>query len=1101
MSELTVTAVLRANVDNFTKGLSAAKAALGELTNSNKSGGMTSIAKSMFGAQLAAQGVSKVIGMVSSGMGSMVGELNDSSKAWQTFEGNMKMLGKSSGEIDSTRKSLQDFAGKTIYSASDMASTFSQMAAIGYEDSEKLVKGMGGIAAAAENPQQAMKSMSQQMTQALSKPTMQWQDFRIMLEQAPAGMSAVAKEMGMTMDEMVLAIQNGEISSKDFADALATVGTSDTFTRMATEFKTVDQAIDGLREGLANKLQPAFNTLSKIGINAIKGLANYLDTVNFDGLKDKIMQVRFAIVSFFKGFSKTGAMDSFKGALNSVKDAIKNVISAFTGASPKAVDLGKSFGNMAKGIADAVKGIADFIANLQPGTIQKTAMAIAGLFGMFKLAKVVKKGYDAFKMFKKNPMDAFMKSSGKGGSIIRNIFSGIADVIKGAGTAISTVFQGLGKGIGTIIESFGKMSVAANPVNLLAFGAAILLIGVAIALIATQAEGVATILKALGDAIASIFVGIGTGIGIIIESIGTAIGTIITAATPLVDVIGARFNELASIVADAIVRVTQAIAPFIPDITRMVSVVVSNIPRIISSFGEFAESVGKAISEIITSVSGLLGQIGPILTSAGQMFRDLGTGVKTAFEGVQGAIREFGTLIQTTFNSAGEFVKTFGETIEGVLGKVDEIIATIGETAIKMGTSFDTFADALIKIGDADLNLMGMAGGFTSLAGGIALMASSGIEKVSTGIQGISQGLATTFRVSALADDFTALGEAFSTFPDISTLSMNLGTLGENIGKIFGISALAGDFTALGTALGTIFRVSALATDFGALKSAFEGFPTITTVATGLTEIGTALGTIFRVSALATDFTALKESLTGFDAFGEAFNSVGEAVTALEANMTQFSSSMKQAMTACVQAVTSGTSQMNVAFRSGLNQMVTTAQAIKSRLVNIFSQLRSEMFTAGVNAGQGFNQGLASQRGAIESTARGIATSVSSTIQNALKIHSPSRLLAWMGQMVGLGLVKGISSMISSVSQVSDALAMAAVPSIPMNTLSGNMGGTFTHELTDTSQTSMMADLISAVEKGQVVTLNTGAIIGGTADGMDMALGQSGNLGSRWNIT
>lgn len=168
MSELTVTAVLRANVDNFTKGLSAAKAALGELTNSNKSGGMTSIAKSMFGAQLAAQGVSKVIGMVSSGMGSMVGELNDSSKAWQTFEGNMKMLGKSSGEIDSTRKSLQDFAGKTIYSASDMASTFSQMAAIGYEDSEKLVKGMGGIAAAAENPQQAMKSMSQQITQAIA---------------------------------------------------------------------------------------------------------------------------------------------------------------------------------------------------------------------------------------------------------------------------------------------------------------------------------------------------------------------------------------------------------------------------------------------------------------------------------------------------------------------------------------------------------------------------------------------------------------------------------------------------------------------------------------------------------------------------------------------------------------------------------------------------------------------------------------------------------------------------------------------------------------------------------------------------------------------
>ena len=166
-----------------------------------------------------------------------------------------------------------------------MASTYAQLAAVGIESTDQLVTGFGGLAAAAENPQQAMKTLSQQGVQMAAKPTVAWQDFKLMLEQTPAGIAAVAKHMGMSTDQMVQAVQNGEIATKDFFEAIKAVGNDENgFGKMAKEAKTVDQAIDGLKETVSNKLLPAFEGLSKHGIRAVDALANVLADINLDGM-------------------------------------------------------------------------------------------------------------------------------------------------------------------------------------------------------------------------------------------------------------------------------------------------------------------------------------------------------------------------------------------------------------------------------------------------------------------------------------------------------------------------------------------------------------------------------------------------------------------------------------------------------------------------------------------------------------------------------------------------------------------------------------------------------------------------------------------------
>ncbi|WP_153049530.1 tape measure protein, partial [Streptococcus suis] len=138
-------------------------------------------------------------------------------------------------EIAGVKKELQSFATETIYSASDMASTYSQLAAVGIKSTKELVTGFGGLAAAAENPGQAMKTLSTQAVQMAAKPTVAWADFKLMLEQTPAGISAVAKHMGMSTAEMVTAVQDGKIATQDFFDAINAVGNNDTFRKMATE--------------------------------------------------------------------------------------------------------------------------------------------------------------------------------------------------------------------------------------------------------------------------------------------------------------------------------------------------------------------------------------------------------------------------------------------------------------------------------------------------------------------------------------------------------------------------------------------------------------------------------------------------------------------------------------------------------------------------------------------------------------------------------------------------------------------------------------------------------------------------------------------------
>lgn len=438
-----VKAILSAQDKGFT---SAFKSAMGTVSN------LKSTLTSGIGFGIMAGIGQKAFGAVTSSIGGMVSELNSSSAAWKTFNGNMSMVGKGADEIASVKKELQEFAEDTIYSASDMASTYAQLSAVGIKSTNKLVKGFGGLAAAAENPKQAMKTLSQQATQMAAKPTVAWADFKLMIEQTPAGISAVAKEMGMTTTELVQNVQDGKIATEDFFDAIAKVGTNDAFTKLATEYKTVDQAMDGLTETVSNKLAPSFDVLSGRAIKSLDGIINKIGDLDGDAIAGKL----------------TGFLDKASGYWNVLKTEALEVKTAFGDAfSAIGEDLGKITG--AFGSTESISSFA--------GVMDSASGALQTFAGFLKehseiIAKVISKLpqlFVAYKGFK------IAKSVAPFLGAFTSAIAGLA----GAGISkIAGKLFGISKGQ----DAVGKSSASSSK-KMLASAKAFMMLGAGVALI------------------------------------------------------------------------------------------------------------------------------------------------------------------------------------------------------------------------------------------------------------------------------------------------------------------------------------------------------------------------------------------------------------------------------------------------------------------------------------------------------------------------------------------------------------------------------------------------------------------------------------------
>ena len=687
-------------------------------TISNKSGSMF---KSMLGANLVSSAVTSAFGSIKSSLGEMVGELNSSKKAWDTFDGNLSKLGWGKDQINEAKEAMQDYATKTIYSASDMASTFSQMAAIGRQDSGELVKAMGGLAASAENPKQAMKSLSQQMVQALAKPKLTWQDFRIMMEQAPAGMSAVAKEMGLSLNELITKIQAGQVKTEDFAEAFKRAGMS--MQDMATSYKTIDQALDGLKETLANKLKPAFDALSKAGIKALEAIMNQLDKIDFKklatGLEEVLNKIDFNAISekiasfvsssvakikeFWQGFSNTSAIADFKKALSEVWEAIKKVASALSGGDM--TTFGEKIGKALSIASQAIQSFAKVVQSLSPEQIR----AIASAFLAFKTAQTTIKlatnaliGLSSAVSTTKTVFGGLQSATkvgtalfgiARGSTAASSTLTSMAESSTLAKVAVGglNIFSKVGGWIGPAVTA---ISGFLGPVGLVI--AAIVAIGAAFVVLWNKSEGFRNFFIGLWDGIVNVASNAWQGIqnawnGVVEwfsnlwngvkETASNAWNSFIEKAQPVIDAIKNAWNSITEFFSGLWEGIKQIASDVWNSFLEGAQPIVEGLMNVWNALTEFFSALWNGIVSVATTVwNGIVEVVTPIIEAIKTAWNSL----VEFFTSLWNSITEGSTA---AWNGFVEFLTPVIEGVKSLWSSFSEYMSTIWNGIVEVATT------------------------------------------------------------------------------------------------------------------------------------------------------------------------------------------------------------------------------------------------------------------------------------------------------------------------------------------------------------------------------------------------------------------------------
>ena len=676
-------------------------------------------------------GLTKVVGAIGDGVRSMVGELDESSKAWQTFESNMTFLGKTPAQISSIEKSLQSYAQETIYSSSDMASAYAQFASVGVKGVGRLVKGMGGLAAATDNPKQAMKTLMEQGTQMAAKPMVQWADFRLMLEQTPAGMAAVAKAMGMSTKELVQNVQAGNVSTQQFFDGIEKAGNSKAFQKMATSYKTVGEAMDGLQETLANKLQPAWQAMSKVAVGAISGIIEKISAINFDSViasignffspfSALILNIKTQLSSLGKGDSMSGLSSVLQGVgsvLQTIWSLVGSLVNvAFVNLISIAQKVGdafnSAFGNgQISGIFNVIKqavtdfGVAameamttvgNFIANLPWKAIFNGVKgALIGLVAVLKpIAAIVKAAFanDIVKSFAAaifGAVGAFkvMGLAIGGFSSVLGVFSKMIGPIRGV-ISVITNFGTIVKTAGGVWKAFGLILVM-NPWVLLIAGIAAVVAGLVYFFTQTKTgqklwsgfvswlqgawQGLVRVAQTVWNAISGAFTSAISGIQTAWSGITGFFSNLWTGITTTASATWTAFTTTLSVIwqgaVTAATAVWNALSTFF---TTLWNGIVAVATAVWSTFGGSLTTIWNGIVQVATGVWNMLKAVimGPILIVIDLLtgnWTQLSADLQLIWNSIVSAAGQIWNGLVTYFSGIWSLIQTYAMTVWNTL--------------------------------------------------------------------------------------------------------------------------------------------------------------------------------------------------------------------------------------------------------------------------------------------------------------------------------------------------------------------------------------------------------------------------------------------------
>lgn len=805
-------------------------------------------------------------------------------------------------------------------------------------------------------------------------------------------------EMASTLvDSLISGIENNEDAIGDSLGKLAVSGAG-AFVRLMPRVIVVGGKMTAaIAQGIIDHL-PQLGAAAKEAVaylmdEAKAAFAGYVDFLGDDSVKpfEKILALIPAVAAGFLAFGGiSGVVKKVQGLL-SVFKGFQSGARGFEGASTKMSAAAKNIAGVGAGLGLAAAGIwlladaAIRIANAGPAAQIGLAAMVGGIAVLMVLAAGI---------------GSKMRSAGQGmiafGQSILMISAAMAIMafsavqLAQAGPAALVglaLMEGGMIALAVIAQSFGKKLTNAAP-ELLAFGGAILMAAAGMSLLAFASVQLAQ----QGTAAIATMAGMGVGL-IAFMAVAALLGPALTAAAVGLVAFGAGIL----LAGTGMLIMTQAALQ-------------------LAAAGPTAQIAMAALAVGILAFGAVAGALAPLLMAGAAALAAFGAALV-----VVGA----GMLVVNAAALVGAAALTI---IAGVLPQLAAAGASGAVALMLLGASMTVFAagaavagvaSAAAAVGFAALAVAGAAAALAfaplaiemaAVAAAIAVIAASA-ETGAAGIKSLresSSGMITSMAKLALA--FAPVAAALVPFAAAAVAAAaGAAALGAAIALV-GVSLLA---VSAGIAL-----VVAGITMANASMSAFRVQASMLNIASGLAisafqRLSEAVGPMS--SSLAAMAAPMTAAATGAMMMSVSIQAANQSIIGIVAATSVAAGGLEELDSGFVMFVsiaTASTTAVVAVVRAGGAQIVAVAQ---STVNSVRSALSVDLSSSGRNMMQGLVNGINSMRGPVEAAAKSVAQAAADSVNSALQIHSPSRVLVESGQYAGKGMAVGLESQKSNV--------------------------------------------------------------------------------------
>ena len=906
-----------------------------------------------------------------------------------------------------------------------------------------------------------------QLTQAMASGVLRGEELNSILENAPTIAEAIENYLGVSNGLKDIASE-GQITSEVVKEALLGAA-EETNAKFESMPKTFGQIWTGFKNSAVMAFQttlqklneiansPAFDTLlsnaegalMKIepiatgAFQAILDISTNRDVINFFGtLKDSVVEVGKAVADVF-------GLDSSAGFFGAVTDGITK---------------------LAKTLTPAIQAMGDFVsanAKFLPAILGmvvafKGLSSVASIAGKIKNFAAIFKGTDTGTEKLLNPFTELAKANTK------NILKGIAN--------LTVIVVGLG--------AIAALVMAAAPyISRLGDLGSFAKVAAAIAIIGTVGSAMSFLAGKVGNIpVAAVAKGL-ANMAIVIAGLGAL--TVVLGAATLLDFDYSRLLGLVGLIGvlgtvGAALSLFAGIAGAMPIPVVLaglanIALVITGMSAVIIAFGALSQIPGfnEFIQKGGDTLALLFQQIGKI---AGSVIGGLGEGITKSLPKIGENLSNFAAAIRPMFDifsgidtsGIGKFLSGFGAFVAAMAGDKIVSIFTGGTDFAKLGSDLTTFAEnsrgffeAVAGFPEAgfakaaalfqslgDIGNIPNSGGiaqwfsgkndFKGLAEGLNQLAGDGVVKFFNTVAGLPEAgfnnMAKFFR--ALGDisnipNSGGIAQWFSGTNDFTALANGLGALAsDGVAKFFNMLANLPEtsfenmvklFSALSSIEGLpkeggLSGIFGGETDFGSLGAQLAAFAanaqSFFTAINNL-NVNNITGLISSLHSLGNVIRNLPNTL-GVQA---AISSITYAVTQMEdvvkRGMDTVASTASQKMKEFVQAISDGGTQTK-----------TKLGEIKTNIETVFTTIN--LRDTGKNIIQGLIDGIDSKRSAAIAAARDIADAIRDTIDSAMGIASPSKVMMEKGRYITEGLAIGMENRLRDVKRAALSLSSAA---------------------------------------------------------------------------